>query len=29
MITLKTQEKPLVICIFKNLIATYRWVAPT
>jgi len=28
MITLETQEKPFVICIFKNLIATHRWVAP-
>jgi len=28
MITLETQEKPFVICIFKNLIATHRCVAP-
>jgi len=24
MITLETQEKPFMICIFKNLIATHR-----
>jgi len=27
MIILETQEKSFVICIFKNLIATHRWVA--
>jgi len=24
-----TQEKSFVICIFKNLIATHRWVVPS
>jgi len=28
MITLETQEKPFMICIFKNLITTHRWIAP-
>jgi len=27
-VILETQEKPFVICIFKNLIATHRQVAP-